>query len=455
MAAHNRPGSNDPGLVLSDQVDPIWQMRFGETVEAGMTPVELNQWESNTLSAAVPAVAVDGSRLFANYLSYLFALDLKTGKMLWCSEAFHHLEVPAMQDAARFTDATRYAIIASGEHVWSLSRDLKDGNFQAPFHLVCRRAENGEVIWQSNDLSDYAGLDLNGPPILAAGRIFIPAKGQGDPRQGQGGMSQVVLSIQPHDGKVVWKGEVGMLRQDNRFNWYGYNREPDAQPRLVYRTGSIYVETHQGVFARLDADSANSRLGVRLSRPTPFRARAAFFWGYNQPSEPAPSGSLPAEYGETFLLKGMQSAHLYAIDPNRMKVLWDRPISKTSRLLARQRPHRLSWWCRIERTRSGESKPAMGNSRAGRLHECPGAAAARGNLAIDAARLGRARSQIGLGAAILPRQGPGLGGGRPAPVGSVAPVYLQSLDHRLPAQRECRRGSPPQCVLDHKQESLE
>ena len=35
---------------------------------AGMTPAELTQWESNPLSGAVPAVAVDGATLFANYL---------------------------------------------------------------------------------------------------------------------------------------------------------------------------------------------------------------------------------------------------------------------------------------------------------------------------------------------------------------------------------------------------
>ena len=91
-------------------------MRFADTVEAGMTPAELTQWEGNPLSLAVPAVAVvDGSKLFANYLGYLFAIDLKSGKLLWRLAAFHHLEVPAMQNVAQFTDATRYAIIAAGE----------------------------------------------------------------------------------------------------------------------------------------------------------------------------------------------------------------------------------------------------------------------------------------------------------------------------------------------------
>ena len=90
------------------------------------------------------------------------------------------------------------------------------------------------------------------------------------------------------------------------------------------------------MFARLDADSAERPTGDSPTRPTRFKARAASsFWGGQcQQQEPTPSGSLPLLSGETFLLKGLQSTRLNALDPNRMKVLWERPISKGSRLLA-------------------------------------------------------------------------------------------------------------------------
>src|SRR6185312_3410735 len=107
-----------------------------------------------------------------NYLGYVFAVDLNTGKMLWRSSAFHHLEVPAMQDQMRMLEPRRFAIAASGEHVWSLGRDLREQNFMAPFRLVCRRAEGGDVVWQSNDLAEYAQLDFVGPPLLAAGKLY-------------------------------------------------------------------------------------------------------------------------------------------------------------------------------------------------------------------------------------------------------------------------------------------
>src|SRR5262249_44065536 len=143
-----------PALSVSSAA---WQLRIAASVTAGMTPTEVSQWEANPFSQVVPAVSVDGPRLFANYLGHVFALDLARGKMLWRSSSFHNVEVQAMQDQARMIDPSRFAILASPGLVWSLSRDLKNLNFQATSHLACRRAESGELVWQTNDLADYAG----------------------------------------------------------------------------------------------------------------------------------------------------------------------------------------------------------------------------------------------------------------------------------------------------------
>ena len=321
------------GPELTGTVDPAWQMRFAESVEAGMTPQELTQWESNALSVAVPAVAIDGSTLFANYLGFIFALDLKSGKMLWRSASFHNLELLAMQQQARSVDTNRFAILASGEHVWCLMRDMKDQNPMGPFQLQCRRADVGEVVWKSGDLADYAPYDLVGHPILADGKIFITAKTGANPmmpRQGQ--PQQFVLAIQPHDGRLLWKTEVGLFRQGSQqFFFYGYGPPASPLPRLLYRAGRVYVDTHIGVMGRLDADTGVLDWGYGY-QTDPSQSQSRFFY-YYQPQEPLPAGSPPVESGEAFLIKGAQSGRLYAIEPNRMKVLWERPIEKATRLL--------------------------------------------------------------------------------------------------------------------------
>ena len=87
--------------------------------------------------------------------------------------------------------------------------------------FACRRADNGEVVWKSTDLPDYAALDLVGLPLLADGKLFIAAKTRAIPSRARAGMQQFVLAIQPHDGKVLWKTEVGTFRQGKRIPYWG------------------------------------------------------------------------------------------------------------------------------------------------------------------------------------------------------------------------------------------
>jgi outer membrane protein assembly factor BamB len=325
------PRADEAEPDLSGPTEAAWQVRFAESVEAGMTPTELNQWESNPLSAAVPAAVVQGARLFVNYLGYVFAVNLANGKVLWRSEPFHHLKLVAAQQSAQMVDPGRFAIVAADQYVWTLARDMKDPNFFAPFQLACRRAESGAVVWQSKDLSDYAPYDLVGPPLLAAGKLFIAAKSQANPQQQHGQPQQLVLAIQPHDGKVLWTTEIGTFRQGQPFWFWGNVRDQAVQPQLVYRAGAVYLDTHQGVLARLDADSGVLDWGFAYKTdPFPFSPR---FFYYGQIQEPTAACSPPLANGEGFLIKGMQSDRLYALDPSRMKTLWERPITKGARLL--------------------------------------------------------------------------------------------------------------------------
>ena len=207
---------------------------------------------------------------------------------------------------------------------------MKDQNFFAPFQLICRRADNGEVVWKSADLPDYATFDLVGLPLLADGKLFIAAKTQANPQMRQGLQQQFVLAIKPNDGKVLWKTEVGTFRQGQQYFYY-YMQDTSPQPRLVYRAGAVYLDTHVGVLARLDAETGAFDWGYGY-KTAPFQSGYRFFY-YDMAKQPEAIGGPPLQAGEAFLIKGMQSERLYAVEPNKMKVLWERPITKSSRLL--------------------------------------------------------------------------------------------------------------------------
>jgi hypothetical protein len=93
------------------------------------------------------------------------------------------------------------------------------------------------------------------------------------------------------------------------------------------------VDTHVGVLGRLDADSGTLDWGYAY-KTDPFQSQMRFIvFYYRGAQEPQAAASKPLQAGDAFLIKGAQSDRLYAVEPNRMKVLWERPITKASRLL--------------------------------------------------------------------------------------------------------------------------
>ena len=201
----------------------------------------------------------------------------------------------------------------------------------APFRLTCRRADRGEVVWQSTDLPDYAQLDLVGPPILGGGTLFIA--GQDPPNQQQ--PERPAAAIRAGDpaarrqaaledrGRDVPPGAAGSITTACA------TRRPSRG--CSYRAGSVYIDTHVGVLARLDAESGALDWGYGY-QTEPVQSSSRFFF-YDAAQEPSRPPARRSRSGEALLIKGAKSGRVYAIDPDRMKALWDRPMAKVARLL--------------------------------------------------------------------------------------------------------------------------
>ena len=148
---------------------------------------------------------------------------------------------------------------------------------------------------------------------------------------------QFVLAIRPHDGKLLWKAEVGTFRQaSQRYNPYGM-ADTSAQPKLTYRAGSIYVDTHSGILARLDAETGDVAWGygypteaVQSSGGRMFIINGFLMSGSSTASA---SSTTPLTRGDALIVKGAKASRICAIDPDRMTVLWERPIARNARLL--------------------------------------------------------------------------------------------------------------------------
>ena len=325
-------------------------------------------------------MAVNGNVLYANYLGYIFALNLETGKLIWRSASFHNLEIPASQGQARMLDTKRFAILASKTHVWTLSRDLKDPNQFASFVLTCRRADGGDVAWQSTNLPDYAQVDLVSTPILAGETLYVVGKTPMNQQQGQ--PHQYVLAIRASDGKLLWKVEVGTFRQmQQQFFFYGMT-DDSPQPKLFKHAGSIYVDTHVGVLARLDAESGELDWGYGY-QTAPVEGSRFFFFGMMQPERVVrQQRALEGRRGPD-LERGKVGADPrpgFGPDENVVGSA-DRRVGAPAR---RRRPDCFPRRTRDQRTRSPDPQALVGHAPAGREHGGKGSRAAGRHLAAHA-----------------------------------------------------------------------
>ena len=125
-------------------------------------------------------------------------------------------------------------------------------------------------------------------------------------QQRQGQPQQFVLAIRPHDGKLLWKAEVGIFRQGEQMYYYYGMRDTSPQPRLVYRAG-VGLRRH----ARRGPRPARRRVrrrwtGATATRPTPSSRRAASSSTTTSPRSPDAGGSQPLAAGDALLIKGVQ-----------------------------------------------------------------------------------------------------------------------------------------------------
>ena len=191
--------------------------------------------------------------------------------MLWRSASFHNLELLAMQqNMARMLDTSRFAIVAAGEHVWTPGPrpEGPESDRPVPVDLPPGRQRRGRL-----EIGRPARLRHVRPGRPAApGRRQALHRGQepGEPAAAAG----PAAAVRPGDpaprrqgpledrGRHVPPGPAVLLLRTCR--------DTSPQPRLVYRAGAIYVDTHVGVLARLDAESG------------------AFDWGYGYKTDPVP-----------------------------------------------------------------------------------------------------------------------------------------------------------------------
>ena len=209
-----------------------------------------------------------------------FAVDLASGKMLWRSGVVP--QPGAGHDAGPVPDArhergSRSSRRRATSGAWAATSRTRTSRPSSAWSAGGRRAAMS--IWQSSDLPDYA---RDGPRRAADPGRREPCSSRASRRTRRTAAGQPAAPIRPGDPAARRQAALEDGGRDLPRRASGTTRTTDRsdttpQPRLIYRAGSIYVDTHIGVLARLDAESGDVDWGYGY-QTDPVQSQSRFFF---------------------------------------------------------------------------------------------------------------------------------------------------------------------------------
>jgi outer membrane protein assembly factor BamB len=104
-----------------------------------------------------------------------------------------------------------------------------------------------------------------------------------------------------------------------------------TMPSLLIEGDRLYVDTHAGSLVQMDAVSGQVDWGLNYASDP---QQNQYMWGFGgRMQTDRLTVSPPQLVNGVLYVKGMRSRKLYAVDPQRPKVLWTRPVQKSAILL--------------------------------------------------------------------------------------------------------------------------
>lgn len=319
-------------IPLAEKVEPLWQFRFfpgsdpKDGVPMGLQVMNQNRWGGDMQSGSdwVPPVVVDGTRVYVNFVGYDLAVDIVNGKLLWRSGRIFDVQQKAQQ--GQLSPLEQYGLALGAGRLWSVARESGDQNQNqgrqagGRFVLTSRELDTGKKIYSTQQAPEFKELSVHGTPLIVGERMYLAANKVNQPRDLE------LLALNSKDGKQVWSTKIGSYTTDAN----PYSAEKTFQPSVILHGGHLFLDTHSGSLVQLDAASGQLEWGLNYVSDVAQQHR--FFWWGMQQSEPFTIGA-PQIVDGVLYLKGMRSRKLFAIDPDRPKVLWHRSVPITSNLI--------------------------------------------------------------------------------------------------------------------------
>lgn len=317
-------------LTLPASDVPTWQVPLMTGEVAAAVDQQLAQYGWGSLGAkltqAVPPSYVDEKRVYCNWLGIAFAVDVRTGKMLWRTDPFGDLAQKLIQSVMQgevMDTASAFLVPAGPGRILigqQVSGENRSWNESVPMRLVCLTTDKGSRAWAT---TKGAGSDLNvaGAPVIDGDAVYFVAMA--------GSTQELNLCCFGADkGEQRWRLPLG--RPAMSTNSRGQPVAPAAT--LLVRGDKVDVLTNNG--ALLEVDRPGRRIDWAFAYPTAVKQEVPYYYRYTAPAEPVAPGAIVSQ-GSTLYFKESGGTSLFAIETGGVPaVLWQRTADGNDGLAA-------------------------------------------------------------------------------------------------------------------------
>jgi hypothetical protein len=315
-------------IQLPTDPKPAWQFPLMDEatrreIEQTLNNMGWGMMASNTLGGVSP-VDLDAKRLYVNWMSICFALDLHTGKMIWRSgklaDQGQRIQMMVQQgqdlsgDSVAIAPTSLTGDATLGDRVLFVRRDPTQNNFNQPRGLICLSADTGKMIWSSDNQIVLKNWNFGGTPLVVENTVFIVAHAQQQ-------LDANLLAISIKDGTMLWTLPLGTNTQTTNFR--GMTVSPDSV--LAMRGSKLYVLTNNGAVLAVDLPSHALDWAFTYA-PTPPAYDPRFGFNPSMMASIVHSAGAMKIVGSTLLLKEADNPTMYAIDLTGPSLAWKRPV---------------------------------------------------------------------------------------------------------------------------------
>jgi outer membrane protein assembly factor BamB len=324
--------SQRPSGPLPEATQTAWRLQFlSDQGEKQLNDSVINNYYyRNGLETWVPPYATADGRVFCNWFGIVFAVDARTGKLLWRSGKFDTIHAKFSQLPHSGANLDQYAIVASGDTVVTLWINPDRLNYhQEPFRLIAYDAATGNERWNSEKLEPLKNESFVGGPLIAGGDVLVTSHGRNDAKL-------QLRSLKLADGAQNFALELGTAQQTTNRR----GRQVMPLPVLHLDGQTLYVLTNNGALLCLDLPSRQLQWVLKYGSNASGNSNDGVFY-----SGEIDTATLLHSYGALKEHEGLLYAKeadgrvIHAIDPAGPKLLWSRAIAPEAVLVGVDADH--------------------------------------------------------------------------------------------------------------------